>query len=30
MKRTFSGDEFDTSADGLGNANSQMSDIAKK
>ncbi|CAF4725731.1 unnamed protein product, partial [Rotaria sp. Silwood1] len=30
MKRTFSGDEFDTNADGLGNSNSQMTDIAKK
>ncbi|CAF2711682.1 unnamed protein product [Rotaria sp. Silwood2] len=30
MKRTFSGDEFDTNADGLVNSNSQMTDITKK
>ncbi|CAF3729081.1 unnamed protein product [Rotaria sordida] len=30
MKRTFSGDEFDTNGDGIGNSNSQITDINKK
>jgi hnRNP-L/PTB/hephaestus splicing factor len=30
MKRTFSGDEFDTNGDGIDNLNSQISDLAKK
>ncbi|CAF3483134.1 unnamed protein product [Rotaria socialis] len=30
MKRTFSGDEFDTNGDGIGNSNSQLIDITKK
>ncbi|CAF3872355.1 unnamed protein product [Rotaria sp. Silwood2] len=30
MKRTFSGDEFDTNGDAIGNSNSQITDINKK
>ena len=30
LQRTFSGDEFDTNGDGMGNLNSQMTDITKK
>ncbi|UJR13752.1 hypothetical protein I4U23_000762 [Adineta vaga] len=30
MKRTFSGDEFDTNGDGVGSSSSQIIDIAKK
>ncbi|CAM4760141.1 unnamed protein product [Rotaria magnacalcarata] len=30
MKRSFSGDEFDTNGDGIGNSNSQLTDITKR